>query len=123
MDAAAKSKCIEYFHFLQTNPYGASSKPLSPEEKKKAYDPESEWKRLVELGYPLLTAEIPRLRASGVRFHDLTQLFKDEKQALYTDSCCHFNLIGNALLDKAIAKPLVEVFEHKAALGEPVGEE
>lgn len=123
MDAASKSKGIEYFHFLQPNQYVAGSKPLSPEEKKKAYDPESEWKRLVELGYPLLFAEIPRLRASGVRFHDLTQLFKDEKQALYNDSCCHFNLIGNALLAKAIAKPLVEVFEHKAALGEPVGQE
>ncbi|MFN8392866.1 MAG: hypothetical protein U0136_21415 [Bdellovibrionota bacterium] len=115
MDAAAKSKGIEYFHFLQPNQYVPGSKPISEAEKKIAIDPTSDWKRLVELGYPLLEKEIPRLQAAGVRFYDLTKVFEKDQTVLYNDNCCHLNLDGNAVLARAIARPIVETYEKKGS--------
>lgn len=127
MNGLCAAKGIEYFHFLQPNQYVPGSKPMSEEEKKIALDPSSDWKRLVEIGYPLLEDEIPEIRKAGVRFFDLTNLFAKSSAVLYNDNCCHFNLAGNAELAQAIAKELIPVFERKAkktpATREPLASE
>ena len=64
---------IRYFQFLQPNQYLPDSKPLSTEEQRIAYEPDSPCRGVVEQGYPLLQAAGRNLRQAGVEFVDLSR--------------------------------------------------
>jgi hypothetical protein len=96
-----------YLHFLQPNQYVAGSKQLTELEKRTAIHPNSPYRRAVEIGYPYLQAMGESLRSAGLWFHDLTAVFADVSDELYSDSCCHVNKEGNAALARAIAKELI----------------
>ena len=98
---------IAYFHFLQPNQYVAGSKPLSNEELRDAYLPDSPGRRAVEYGYPLLSEKGRELSAQGVFFEDLTMVFKGVGETIYYDNCCHFNTEGNQLIGQAIARTII----------------
>lgn len=102
---------IAYYHFLQPNQYVPGSKYMSPRERKRAWLENDLDKYGVEVGYPLLIQRAPQLRAEGVRFHDLRWIFKDHKEPLYVDTCCHFGRRGNELMAQAIAAAIVETEE------------
>ena len=102
MDGLCRSRGIEYLHFLQPNQYVPGSKPLSSEEKRIAWKDDHPYKTVVEKAYPLLTAAGEELRREGVRFFDLTGIFEGVTEALYSDTCCHFNLRGNKIMAQAI---------------------
>jgi hypothetical protein len=104
IDAMSRAHGIRYFHFLQPNQYLPGSKPLSAEERRTAFDPEIHHRAIIESAYPLLRTEGMRLRAEGVRFHDLTQIFTAVEETLYSDPCCHLNVRGNELLGEAIGR-------------------
>lgn len=106
--AVLEKRGIPYLHFLQPNQYVEGSKPMSEAERKLAVDPDNPWGAIARQGYGKLVAEGAALRAGGERFHDLTQLFRAEEAAVYTDNCCHFGPRGNELLAAAVAKVLVE---------------
>lgn len=106
MHSVAQGQGIAYFHFLQPNQYDSGSKELTSEELRTAWDPESSFVKSVAIGYPMLRDEGAGLRASGVRFVDLTGVFEDVDQALYVDSCCHFNADGVELLAEVIAEEI-----------------
>ena len=95
MNALCRANGIEYFHFLQPNQYLPHSKPLSKEELKSAYDKTIFYRPEVEASYPLLIKEGKNLLARGVKFHDLTMIFKTTAESMYTDNCCHLNHDGN----------------------------
>jgi hypothetical protein len=97
---------IRYVHFLQPNQYLPGSKRLTDEERAAAYDPEVAETQRVETAYPLLSARGRELRAQGVRFIDLTMLFRDEGRSVYGDTCCHLNRLGNELMATEIARAL-----------------
>ncbi len=99
-----------YFHFLQPNQYVAGSKPLSDEERAKAHDEDSPYRPVAERGYPLLRQVGAELRAAGVWFVDLTEVFSGVGETLYIDTCCHFNAKGNALVSQAIARAVHESY-------------
>ena len=103
MHATCNEFGIRYVHLLQPNQYDPGSKPMSAEEKEKAYDDESPYRTVVEKGYVQLRAAGVELEKSGVAFHDLSGVFENERQTLYADNCCHFNGQGNRILAKAIA--------------------
>ncbi len=44
---------------------------------------------LVAVYLPLLKQRGVELRRAGVKFHDLTMVFKDVQEAVYSDNCCH----------------------------------
>ncbi len=102
----ASAHGFHYLHFLQPNQYVPGSKPLSNLEKANAYDVGSRHYRHVKGGYPELLARGEQLRARGVSFHDLTQVFRDVSDTIYTDKCCHFNRKGNRLIASAIAREI-----------------
>lgn len=85
---------VLYVHVLQPNQHLEGSKPLSGEERRRFHRPSSPYGALAREGLPLLRARAGRLRAAGVRFHDLTQLFADERRTVYSDACCHFDALG-----------------------------
>ncbi len=97
-----------YLHVLQPNQYVEGSKPLSVKEKEIAIHPEDVRGKMVKEGYSNLISMGKKLKSTGVPFYDLTMIFKDYKQTLYVDSCCHFGETGNLILGRNIANILVK---------------
>jgi len=98
---------LRYYHFLQPNQYVPGSKPLTPEERRLAYNSDQIYRRPAEEGYPALRAAGARLAAQGVAFHDLTDLFAEERRTVYLDDCCHLNPLGNDLVAEAMAEAIL----------------
>jgi len=105
--ALAVGNGATYLHFLQPNQYLPGSKPLSPEERRKAWNPKHPYRPAVEAGYPLLIAAGDELRRDGVPFTDLTGIFADVEKTVYKDACCHVDRGGNRIVAAAIAEVLV----------------
>jgi hypothetical protein len=97
---------IRYFHFLQPNQYVDGSKPLTDEERAKAWRADHPYRASVQLGYPKLREAGARLAAAGESFHDLSLAFVDVAETLYTDDCCHFNRHGAEIVADRIAEVL-----------------
>ena len=102
IERICKANNTKYFHFLQPNQYLTGSKPLGEQEKKVAIHPKSPYGIRVPSGYPMLIERGKELAEEGLRFHDLTQVFADVEEALYKDTCCHVNELGNMLLAQAV---------------------
>jgi hypothetical protein len=98
---------VKYFHFLQPNQYFPGSKPMGSDEKKVAIWAEHPYRMGVETGYPLLVRNGRSLSEQGVRFFDLTGIFRDHREQIYIDSCCHTNQAGLDLMAEAIARAIL----------------
>jgi hypothetical protein len=97
---------IEYHHFLQPNQYVAGSKPMGEIERNVVIESTYPAREAVETGYPMLIQAGGELATSGVRFHDLTQIFAHQTQPTYRDNCCHLNVTGNEMLAVEMAKSI-----------------
>lgn len=103
MHRLARASGFPSFHFLQPTLHMAGSKPFTSEEQG-LKNRESAYREDVPRGYPLLVQHVATLKAQGVQAHDLTGVFKDISETLYTDDCCHFNKRGNEILAMAMAQ-------------------
>jgi hypothetical protein len=105
-----------YVHFLQPNQYFPGSKLMGPAEAKTALSSASAYKPEVERGYPYLRSAGQTLaQSSGIRFFDLSALFKDDPAPVYADNCCHFTKEGNAKLVHAIISRIADSLRKDAA--------
>ena len=104
----------EYYHFLQPNQYVPDSKPLTDEERANAYNPESGSIVTYNHAYPQLLRLGDELRRHGVNYHDLTQIFADNRETLYSDDCCHLNARGYELLADAMVRRLAPALRSRA---------
>jgi hypothetical protein len=104
----AEGSGARYLHVLHPNQYLPGSKPLSEAERAAAFVSDAEWSRWAAIGYPLLRQRGAALRARGVAFLDLTDLFRDRTETIYVDDCCHYNLVGNEILARQIARSIAE---------------
>ena len=103
LHALCAANDVLYFHFLQPNQYLTGSKPMSTAEEAVAIDRQHPWLTAVQHGYPLLQSEGAALRAAGVAFEDLTQIFLEHPEPLYVDTCCHLNHLAYNLLAEHVA--------------------
>jgi hypothetical protein len=102
MHRLAAGNGIRYYHFLQPNQYVPGSKRLSAEERRRAFDPDHPYRHAVEAGYPALQQAAAELLREGVRFTDLTGLFRGVEESVWLDTCCHLDRHGTELLARAI---------------------
>jgi hypothetical protein len=104
MDRICKANKIPYFHFLQPNQYDPRPdiKPFTPEERAQFILPKQPYAEGAILGYPVLVKLGKKLKSAKVPFYDLGFVFKDSKNTLYNDDCCHLNSEGNLILGAAI---------------------
>lgn len=102
MAQLCQAQGIAYFHFLQPNQYRPGSKPIGPAEAAVAFYPGTAYERAVLGGYPKLLAHGRELVARGVDFTDLTQVFAEINEPLYTDNCCHVNRKGSSVMARRI---------------------
>jgi hypothetical protein len=108
MNAICSAYGIRYLHCLQPNQYDIGAKPLSSEEKSSAFEAESPYRSIIEVGYPQLRTAGDELRAEGIAFYDLSRIFEKQRQTLYKDNCCHFNAEGNRIMANAIAQAIAQ---------------
>lgn len=99
---------FRYFLFLQPNQYVADSKPMGPEERAIALPPTYFYKEGATEGYPYLIAAGREMTALGLPFADLTMMFRDLSEPVYSDACCHFNTRGNELIAQEIARVIAK---------------
>jgi hypothetical protein len=103
MAGMLKALDIPYVHILPPNQY-YSKKHFTPEEERVAID----WKNGSSMEgksyYPMLLQEGKTLQSEGVDFLSAVDIFDDVKETIYTDTCCHFNVVGSLLLGKFIAE-------------------
>ena len=112
----------EYYHFQQPNQYVPDSKPLTDRERADAYNPEYHSAEIYPGAYPLLLRLGDELRRQGVNYHDLTQIFADNRETLYNDACCHFNERGYELLAENMVQrmaPALRRLADRYAAGHP----
>jgi hypothetical protein len=108
MHRLATANGFKYVHVLQPNQYVRGSKPLSDEERRTAYRESQPYRLGVEGGYDHLIRAGEELQSAGVAFIDLTQMFREARETLYVDDCCHLSPDGNRMLARAIGRAVVE---------------
>ena len=111
MNRLLRNSGTVYLHILQPNQHHAGSKPLSPDELKMSRDASRAEADAIRDGYPVLLAKRHRLRAAGVEFLDLSELYAEEPEMMYADGCCHLNQEGNRRLARAVALALLPLLE------------
>lgn len=107
--AFARSLGLPLYAFVQPNQHTVNPKPFTPEERACCVDappgtPPS--MRAVYAALPArfadLDARVLRLRAEGLEVRSLTGVFRDTRETVYRDACCHVNERGNQILADAI---------------------
>ena len=93
------------FVFLQPNQYIKGSKEFSELEKATVLD-------TVQFGHVAkymrrFKDELPGMKKAGVKVHDLAAIFKQTKDTVYIDKCCHLNDRGNEIMAQAIVSAIV----------------
>lgn len=101
-----------YVVFVQPNQYFKDSKVLNEEEKRIAWAKDG-YRPYAEIGYPLLAASAPKLRAEGISVVDLTMIFRDESRTVYSDTCCHLNDLGNEIMGQHMTEEIIRVLREK----------
>lgn len=86
---------------LQPNQHLPGSKPFTEWEQKHAIALDYARKARE---YQLLPPAVKRLRQKGVNAHDLTMIFRETKETVYADNCCHLNDVGNRILSGEVAR-------------------
>ncbi len=115
MKALCEANGITYLHFLQPNQYFDTGRPLTEEERRVAFREDHPYRYGVVEGYPHLRNEAANLIAHGVDFHDLTGLFDDYDETLYSDECCHTNPRGYEIVANAVAAGILDSLNSKPA--------
>ena len=114
----AAANHFPYFHFLQPNRYVAGSKPLNLEERDMTSEEESEKFKAIAYVYPKLEERIPSLRAEGFNVYSLVDIFKNTKETVYSDSCCHFNMWASDKIAQAIGEQIVHSYKQPTTAGQ-----
>jgi hypothetical protein len=104
MSEVLMSKKIPYYHFLQPNQYVGRHQFSFRERQFLVGEPK--FKQAAEIGYPVFSESGKKLQDEGVKFHDLSHLFDDTDEIVYSDSCCHLNQNGNVRMADAIAEEI-----------------
>jgi len=115
LDRLCRANGMVYVHCLQPNQYVPGSKPMSEWERSRMVVATQESARAIEAGYPLLRESGAALRAAGVDWHDLTQVFASTQEPVYADHFCHLNPEGNVILAHAVADCLAAALAGRAA--------
>jgi hypothetical protein len=105
----AKMNGASYFHFIQPNIHIKNSKALTDNEKSLVKNLSSHFNPdILNTIYPLFSKKGQELIKFDTHFYDLTYIFKNEKQTIYVDTCCHYNQVGNDVMAKFIGQKIIE---------------
>lgn len=103
----ARSRNLPYISFVQPNQYLEGSKPLSGREIENFINPA--WAAFLNPRMKMLSDTADELAKSGLPVKNLMWIFNNERQDLYIDSCCHFNDLGNKIMENSILDEIEKV--------------
>ena len=105
MHALAQSIDAEFIEVLQPNQY-FSNHEFSRSERSRALSPRSVFREPVQVGYPFLRSAATELRDDGIHVVDAVDVFDTELRPVFSDSCCHYDDLGNRILVDRILEEL-----------------
>ncbi len=103
------SRNIPYFHFIQPNQYYPTKRAFTPKEKEIAINKESPYIEGVKKGYPVLLSKIDDLQKARVNVFSAVNIFDNTKETVYKDACCHYNAVGEEVLENYISSSIIKV--------------
>ncbi|NJK68925.1 MAG: hypothetical protein HC789_00380 [Microcoleus sp. CSU_2_2] len=108
MNKVLSASKVPYFHVLQPNQYYQTKKVFSAAEKQIAFNQDTPYAQAVELGYPALFKKFPNLKKNNIDILNGVNIFDQTKEAVYVDSCCHYNKVGEAIFSDYVGSSILE---------------
>ncbi|MEG3935198.1 MULTISPECIES: hypothetical protein [unclassified Microcoleus] len=99
---------VPYFHVLQPNQYYQTKRVFGEAEKKIAFNKETPYAKSVEIGYPALFKKFPNLEKNNINILNGVNVFDGTKDAVYVDSCCHYNKAGEVIFSDYVGRSILE---------------
>jgi len=100
---------IPYVQFIQPNQYVPTRRVFGAGERSVAIHEGSAFRAGAVRGYPLLLAELVRLRGVGVNAFSAVEIFDDVGEPVYVDNCCHYNAKGSTVFGTYLARTIARV--------------
>ncbi len=99
---------VPYFHVLQPNQYYQTKRVFGEAEKRIAFNKETPYAKAVELGYPAILGKFPNLQKNNINILNGVKVFDKTKNAVYVDSCCHYNKAGEVIFSNYVGSSILE---------------
>jgi len=99
---------VPYFHVLQPNQYYQTKRVFGEAEKQIAFNKETPYAKSVEIGYPALFKKLPNLKKNNINILNAVNVFDRTKNAVYVDSCCHYNQAGEVIFSDYVDRSILE---------------
>lgn len=99
---------VPYFHVFQPNQYYQTKRVFSEAEKRIAFNKDTPYAKAVELGYPALFKKLPNLAKNNINLVNAVNVFDQTKDAVYVDSCCHYNQAGEVVFSNYVGGEILE---------------
>ena len=99
---------VPYFHVLQPNQYYQTKRVFGEAEKRIAFNKETPYAKAVELGYPAILSKFPNLQKNNINILNGVKVFDKTKDAVYLDSCCHYNKAGEVVFSNYVGSSILE---------------
>ncbi|MEG4276782.1 hypothetical protein QUA62_04665 [Microcoleus sp. MON1_C1] len=99
---------VPYFHVLQPNQYYQTKRVFGEAEKQIAFNKETPYAKSVQIGYPALFKKFPNLEKNNINLVNAVTVFDKTKDAVYVDSCCHYNQAGEVVFSNYVGRSILE---------------
>lgn len=99
---------VPYFHVLQPNQYYETKRVFGEAEKQIAFNKETPYAKSVQIGYPALFKKFPNLEKNNINILNAVNVFDRTKDAVYVDSCCHYNQAGEVIFSDYVGSSILE---------------
>jgi hypothetical protein len=99
---------VPYFQVLQPNQYYQTKRVFGEAEKQIAFNQETPYAKAVEIGYPALFKKFPNLAKNHIDILNGVKVFDKTKDAVYVDSCCHYNKAGEVIFSNYVGSYILE---------------
>ena len=99
---------VPYFQVLQPNQYYQTKRVFGEAEKRIAFNKETPYAKAVELGYPAILGKFPNLQKNNINILNGVKVFDKIKDAVYVDSCCHYNQAGEVIFSNYVGSSILE---------------
>ncbi|MGB3264421.1 MAG: hypothetical protein WBA89_10720 [Microcoleus sp.] len=108
MNKVLSASNVPYFHVLQPNQYYQTKRVFGEAEKQIAFNKDTPYAKAVEIGYPALLSKLPNLKKNNVDILNAVNVFDKTKDAVYVDSCCHYNQAGEVVFSNYVGSSILE---------------
>ncbi|MGB7891237.1 MAG: hypothetical protein WCF82_04850, partial [Microcoleus sp.] len=99
---------VPYFHILQPNQYYQTKRVFGEAEKQIAFNKDTPYAKAVQIGYPALFKKFPNLEKNNINLVNAVNVFDKTKEAVYVDSCCHYNQAGEVVFSNYVGRSILE---------------